>query len=160
MKNLGGNMEIKKLQLGLAGSILLILGTLVPIISLPIVGSQNYFQNGQGDGVLVLLCGLAGLILVGTKKYQFLVALGAISAAVTTFTLVAILIKIAEVKSEMEASLEGNPFAGLATGLLNSVQVEWGWIVLYLGSAALIAAGLSHRREQKAQPQSSTEETA
>jgi hypothetical protein len=141
-------MEIKKTQIGFTGALLLILGTLVPIVTIPIAGSQNYFQNGTGDGVFIVALALLAIVLIVTKKFQALIAVGIASAALTSFTLVSILIRISEAKSELEASLEGNPFAGLATGLMNSVQIEWGWLVLYLGAAALVASGIMARKEK------------
>lgn len=142
-------MEIKKAQFGIIGSILLMFGTLVPIVSVPIAGSQNYFQNGNGVGVIVIVLGLVGIAFVVAKRFQALIPLGIASAALTTFTLVNVLIRISDAKSQLEASLEGNPFAGLAAGIMNSVQVEWGWLVLYLGAAALITSGVLARRESQ-----------
>ena len=40
---------------GILGSILLFIGVFAPIISVPIVGNVNYFQNGKGDGVIVTI---------------------------------------------------------------------------------------------------------
>ena len=142
-------MEIKKAQLGIIGSILLMFGTLVPIVSVPIAGSQNYFQNGNGGGLIVIALGLAGIAFVVAKKFQALIPLGIATAALTTFTLVSVLKRISDAKSQLEASLEGNPFAGLAAGIMNSVQIEWGWLVLYLGAAALISSGVMARRESQ-----------
>ena len=51
----------RKQKLGLAGSVVLFIGVFIPIVTLPIVGSMNYFHNGQGDGVLVLFLALIPL---------------------------------------------------------------------------------------------------
>ena len=143
-------MQIQKTQIGITGALLLILGTLVPIVTIPIAGSQNYFQNGTGGGVFIAGLALLAIVLILAKKFQALIAVGLASAVLTSFTLVNILIRISEAKSELEASLEGNPFAGLATGLMNSIQIEWGWLVLYLGAAALVVSGIMARKEKTA----------
>ncbi|MBI9082217.1 MAG: hypothetical protein JEZ11_01385 [Desulfobacterales bacterium] len=41
--------------LGLIGSIILFVGVFTPIFSVPIMGNMNYFQNGKGDGTIVLV---------------------------------------------------------------------------------------------------------
>ena len=45
--------------LGILGSATLFIGVFMPIVRLPIVGEMNYFANGRGDGVLILV--LAGV---------------------------------------------------------------------------------------------------
>ncbi|MGB8989707.1 MAG: hypothetical protein WCC37_24130, partial [Candidatus Sulfotelmatobacter sp.] len=38
--------------LAILGALLLFVGVFLPIVSMPIVGSLNYFHNGQGDGTI------------------------------------------------------------------------------------------------------------
>jgi hypothetical protein len=40
----------------------------------------------------------------------------------------------------MATELAGNPFAGLATGMVESVQLQWGWALLVAGAGAREAA--------------------
>ena len=42
------------------------IGVFLPLLSMPIVGSINYFQNGRGDGVIVLV--LAAILLCSSKR--------------------------------------------------------------------------------------------
>jgi hypothetical protein len=42
-------------NLALLGAGLTIFGVFCPIVSVPFLGAQNYFQNGEGDGTVVLL---------------------------------------------------------------------------------------------------------
>ena len=42
-----------KMILGLAGAAVLFIGVFVPLVSVPIVGSVNYIQNGRGDGWII-----------------------------------------------------------------------------------------------------------
>jgi hypothetical protein len=48
--------------IGFLGSALLFLGVFLPIVKLPIVGDLNYFANGRGDGVLVLVLAVISLL--------------------------------------------------------------------------------------------------
>lgn len=65
---------------------------------------------------------------------------GAISAVLILITLTRLLQVVNEAKASMEAELAGNPFAGLAEGLLNTVQLQWGWVFLLVGSVLVISA--------------------
>lgn len=51
--------------LALIGAALLFVGAFMPIISVPIMGSMNYFQNGKGDGVVIVLLAVATAIFAG-----------------------------------------------------------------------------------------------
>lgn len=124
------------------GSILLFIGVFTPIISLPIVGSVNYFQNGKGDGVIVLIFSIVSIILTVIKKYRGLLLAGVGSLAMMLFTFVNFQIRLSEMKDEMETKLAGNPFRGIADVAMQSIQIEWGWAVLIIGAVFLIVAGV------------------
>lgn len=126
--------------LGFSGSAVLALGTFMPIVNMPIVGSVNYFNNGQGDGVFILLLAVAAAVLTGIGKIKFLWIPGALSSVLLVVTLAKFIQVISDAKSQLSDSLEGNPFAGLATGLMNSIQLQWGWMFLFLGAISLIVA--------------------
>ena len=132
-------MNMKQL-LGIMGSIVLFIGVFTPIVSLPIVGSMNYFQNGKGDGIIVLVLAIVSFVLVLIKNYKGLWFTGIGSLAVMIFTFIVFKSKMSEVKSNMELSLAGNPFRGLADMAMQSVQLQWGWAVLIVGSGLVIAS--------------------
>jgi hypothetical protein len=126
--------------LGLTGSLVLALGVFMPILSVPIVGSVNYFRNGEGDGTLVLVLALVSLLLTLRYRYEWLLTTGLTSLAMLVFTFVNLRIKISGMNADIESQLAGNPFRGLADIAIQSVQIQWGWIVLVIGSALLVAA--------------------
>ena len=139
--------------LGLLGSSFLAIGVFVPIVRLPIIGTVNYFRNGEGDGVIVLILAVVSLILVTKRMYRWLWLTSAASIGVLGFTLVNLISKISEVKEEMNkqmAELGDNPFRGLAEGLadaaMGTVQIEWGWVVLASGVAlVMLCAGMKDK---------------
>ena len=127
-------------RLGLIGSIILFVGVFTPIVSVPIVGTLNYFRNGQGDGVIVLILAAISLVLVLTQRYRGLWITGAGSIAVCLFTLIEFQSRMSQIKTDMESELAGNPFRGLADIAVQSVQLEWGWALLFGGAVLVIAA--------------------
>ncbi|OGM59103.1 hypothetical protein A3A75_05595 [Candidatus Woesebacteria bacterium RIFCSPLOWO2_01_FULL_39_10] len=143
----------KKQLLGLIGSLVLIIGVFTPIVSLPFVGSMNYFNNGNGDGTIVLILAIASLVVVFLKKYKFLWITGLASLGMMLFTFINFQGKMASVKSEMQSGLEGNPFAGLGELALQSVQLQWGWIILVIGAVLLIvSAAIKEDTEKQETP--------
>lgn len=139
----------KKQILGLAGSVLLIIGVFTPIVSLPFIGSMNYFRNGQGDGTIVLGIAVVSLILVLLKKYKVLWLPGFASLGIMLFTFIRLQTGMARIKSDMQTQLKGNPFAGLGEIAMQSVQVQWGWIVLVIGACFLIASATVQDQEEE-----------
>jgi len=130
----------KKQLLGIIGSTVLFVGVFTPLVSLPIVGNMNYFQNGQGDGAFVLILAVISLVLALTKRYRWLWATGLLSLALMAYTFVTVQTRLSEAQAKMKSELEGNPFAGIADVAMQSVQLQWGWAVLVVGAALIIAA--------------------
>ena len=136
--------------LGYIASAALALGTLFPLVSVPIVGTLNYLSSmpetlggtGFADGVFILAFAALGVVFVGLNKYKLLLipAIGAL--ALTAFTFVGLAVKINDMKAQLETSLAGNTFAGLATGLLSTLRLEWGWVVLFAAGVLLLLVAL------------------
>jgi hypothetical protein len=132
---------------GLGGAALLFVGAFMPIVSLPIVGNVNYFNNGQGDGVVLIGLALISALLVLLRRYRWLLVTSVLSLGVLGYTFITLSGRIAEMKTGLEAQLQGNPFAGLAQVAMQSVQMQWGWAVLVLGGVLLLASwGMSEAR--------------
>jgi hypothetical protein len=134
-------MDIKQL-LGILGSLFLYIGVFSPIVYIPIVGDQNYFQNGKGDGVILLVISTVSLILTLTRVYKGLWLTGLGSFAVLIFTFVKFQLKMSELTTQMDKDLAGNPFRGLADIAVHSIQLQWGWGILLSGVVLLISAAL------------------
>ena len=108
------------------GVFLLALGVFTPIIKLPLVGSMNYFRNGQGDGVLVLLLALGSIPFVITKRYKFLWISGLLSLAMIAVTFGRLAWGISQLNNAITSELSGGMFDGLFDVLVESIQLEWG----------------------------------
>ncbi len=129
--------------LGLVGAAVLFVGVFTPIVSLPIVGSMNYFQNGHGDGVLILAFALLALLFVVRRAFRLLCIPGFGSLAVLAITFINLQNKLAEAKGSMARDLADNPFRGLAEAMVGTVQLQWGWAVLVVGAVVLLIAAFS-----------------
>lgn len=135
--------------LGFSGVICLALGVFTPVMSLPFVGSINYLNNGKGDGVYILLLAIASLVLILTNKLKFLWVTALPSIILMLITIIGFQIKMESMKTEMQARLSGNPFAGLANLAVQNVQLQWGWVVLFTGAILLIVASAEKEKTKE-----------
>lgn len=132
-------MNTKQL-LGLIGSIVLFVGVFTPILRIPLMGNINYFRNGEGDGTIVLILALISLVLALIKKYEGLWFTGIGSLGIILFTFVNLLSKISQAKEGMESESVDSPFFDLADIVMQSIQLQWGWPLLIIGCALIIAS--------------------
>jgi hypothetical protein len=137
----------KRQLFGILGSLALVIGVFSPFISVPIMGALNYFQNGKGDGVIVLVLAVISLVTALSKRYRWLWLGGIGTLAMLAFSFVNFRLRMSQARSEMVQDLEGNPFAGLAELAMESIQMQWGWAILLAGAILLlIGAGLKEAR--------------
>ena len=134
------NTVSTKQLLGVIGSILLFVGVFSPLVSMPIVGSMNYFHNGEGDGVFVLVLSAISFVLVLTRRYKGLWFTGFASLGFMLFTFFNFHSHMSHAKADLESKLAGNPFRGFADVAVQSVQLQWGWALLITGAALIIAS--------------------
>lgn len=136
-------------NLALVGATLLIIGAFCPLVRFPIVGDINYFHNGMGDGVLIVILAVAtaGIALADRVKWASITGGAALLVMIMSF--LGFHTKITELKNNLEIELADNPFKEFADVAINSVQMQWGWAVLLLGAMLTIYAGWSAARAPK-----------
>lgn len=133
-------MEITKQQLiGLLGALILLIGVFLPVLSVPILGSISLLNNGKSDGIIILGLAIASAVLIFMDKIKLLWATGGISAALLIYDFYIVSSKISQTKAELREKLQGNPFGGFADAMMSSVQLQFGWAVLFLGCIILLA---------------------
>lgn len=134
-----------RLLLGVVGSVLLFVGIFMPLVSVPILGNMNYFQNGNGDGVVIIILAGVSLFLALTERFKGLLITGILSLAMMAFTFFGFQWKMSQARAEMGKS--DNLFKGLGEKMLETVQLQWGWAILIVGAGMMIAAALIKSRQ-------------
>ena len=135
-----------KLLLGVLGSSILFIGVFMPIISIPVVGGRNYFQNGRGDGAIVLLLAVLSLGLVISKRYKALWGTGLASLSVMSFSFFNVWSIMSQDSTELKSKFMADPFEGLAELAMQSAQLEWGWAVLMIGVVSVLTSAFFKER--------------
>jgi hypothetical protein len=86
--------------------------------------------------------------------YSFVLVTGGASLLVSLFTLVTLMVRINQLQSVRE-SMKDNMFGGIAEGMIQSVQIQWGWALLTGGSVGLLFAAWRSISKQRASEVSS-----
>ncbi|OYX16792.1 MAG: hypothetical protein B7Z07_01950 [Sphingomonadales bacterium 32-67-7] len=125
------------------------LGLFFPIVSLPVVGGVSLigdFTNLPGLAML-MLAGLAAYLVAKDRLNEVIWPAGAF-ALMLAYRFIRLQLSIAEARALMEESLAGNPFADLARAAASGIQLQWGWLVLALGTGALIYISIRARKTE------------
>ena len=144
--------RVGRMLLAILAVLLLLLGTFTPIVSFPFVGDVDFFRAGYADGyVLLILTALSlALAVTGRWKQVLVPALG--SLAVVLWTFLGVQDTVADARSGSAAALAGNPHEGLAASVIQSIQWEWGWLLLFAGSGLLVYSAARKDRPEPEYP--------
>lgn len=134
--------------LGIVGSLILVLGVFSPLLSMPVMGTLNYFQNGKGDGVIVLILAVVSLLLSVSRRYRGLWFTGLASGGLLAFTFINFQMRFHKMETEMKTKLADNPFGGVASLVTEAVQMQWGWAVLIVGILLILVAAAFKPQKQ------------
>lgn len=134
-------ISISKQQLiALFGAILLLIGAFLPVLSAPIVGSVSLFNNGKSDGMIIAGLAVIAIVLAALNYMKAIRIVAVISLVIVIVDFYSVYSRINKMKEEVTSKLGDNPFQGLATTMLDSVQLQYGWVVLFLGCAVLLVS--------------------
>ncbi len=132
---------MKKLQL--IGLFLLVAGSFLPLVHIPIVGNWNYWKVDHTLAAMVWGFSLLTLVFILIEKRKWVKIMAFIMILLFVFTIVAVKLKSLDYFSFLPFKSWQSTFAGI-------VKLSWGWFIEFLGVAIiLIAAGKS-----KIEPQS------
>jgi len=130
-----------KNYLGLSGSFLVLAGTLLPLIHIPVIGNWNYFDLHTGLATIVLFVAALGLFASISGRNGLLKTAGWMEVVLVLLTLSAVYFKVND-------SFSFIPIKSLTRVAVGMVHYKWlGWALLFLGSVIMIAAsGLKKKR--------------
>jgi hypothetical protein len=142
------------IMLGLGGAAALLLGFFCPIMRLPIIGSMSYLsfigllvREGAVSEMtisafLVLAAVGVAVITAAIKQPPLFWIPGIGGACATLLTVGKYLWMQGEMAQRMKKDLDGNPFAGLAKAMVQSVSLDFGIGVIVIGAGLFIAAAV------------------
>lgn len=128
-------------NIAFAGAALLVFGLFAPIVTMPIIGTINLFSSGGNPTALALLVlSLVGAGLAAKERDTEVLWVGAAACGTVIYSFGRLQYGMAQMRESLN-DLADNPFGGLAAGALQTVQIQWGWVVLAAGAGLLLYAG-------------------
>lgn len=136
---------MKNRDLAFIGIALTILGTFCPLITVPFLGSVNFYSNGglaSIDGLLLL--GFSAWVAADLFKENYL-SIKWKSFFIIGDILVGIFLtymNVQKIKNEYKSEMAGNPFSEFGEALISPAGLSWGWAIMLIGAGILLFASL------------------
>ncbi len=135
--------------LGLVGTCLVALGTFLPFVQVPITGNLNYFNNAQGDGLIILACAALAAIGFAFKRFRIALLPAFIAGALLVIDVGLTLSRIQRYKEDLRSALADNPYASLATGLSETIQLSIGPFIIGVGLILVFVAAFRGKQANR-----------
>lgn len=135
--------QVTSKNLVLIGLGLLAIGLFVPIFAAPIVGQVNLLSNGYMVVAMAVIALMGVTVFLATRDE---LAGSTWTGAALAGVMVYVIARFEYVATKVRSELAGNPFGGLAQAAFSTVRLEWGWLVLGAGAAAIIYGGIKAHR--------------
>jgi hypothetical protein len=118
---------------GMLGIAILVVGVFLPTARFSPTSELNYFNNGQGDGVAMLVLALLALCFVFLPRgRRVLIAIGVLALVLIEIDFM----RAIPILTDLKQSLADNPYADVG-----SITLMYGWAVLVVGAGLLVVAG-------------------
>jgi len=126
----GGGSETIKLDiaqaLGIAGIVLTILGIFSPVMTMPVVGTLNYFRNGTAEAIILIILTVFSVFFLLKKHYSWLYGSSVWALFLVSGTFLYYQSVFSDMKASVDRELSGNPFRGLADLAMAGTGLSWG----------------------------------
>lgn len=134
-------MHVK--EIGIVSSLIIAGGVFAPLIKIPF-GSVNYFSSSDTtvEAIIFLALSGIGIFLFWRESYKKAKILGVIVGIISIVNFFLTLQNVNKMKAKALGELAGNPFAEIATGIINNgVGLSWGWAIFVIGTIGIMYAG-------------------
>lgn len=120
------------------GSLLLLVAPFAPFISAPIFGRITLFQQGKGDGVVLMAVALIAGIFSVFGRYGFLWVSGALGLFEIGNLFYFFYRRLPEATENYRSQTKDSVFGSIGNMTLSGVDPDWGVMVLLLGTLVTI----------------------
>lgn len=131
-------------SLAFIGGALLFVGVFVPLFSVPIMGTINYFGSGRSEAAIILGLAAVTMFLAAAGRTRFVLFTGLASLSTLAFTFIRYRSRMSEMRAKVDAQIgPDNPLRAVAEAAAGTIQIQWGWAVLILGAVTVTSAGFA-----------------
>jgi hypothetical protein len=152
-------LEDRRRTFAVTGILLLVIGVFLPVFEITLFGQSttiDYFRDGDGDGLFVLILAAVAAFLLYIKLFHWLRYAGIGAIIIMVITLFDYFNNKSQIREEYSSD-DSNFFSQVMSQMAdNSVTLEWGWIILFVGASMLIYASYLTPTAQESPPQIET----
>lgn len=120
---------MKNIQL--IGVILVVVGSFLPLVHIPIIGNWNFWKVDQRLAIMCYLLAAMALGGIATNKTRFVKIIGVLLLFLFLFTVLA-------TKYQAFNYFSFLPFKSWTEALAGTVKLKWGWAVEFLGAIMML----------------------
>ncbi|WP_144281690.1 hypothetical protein [Chryseobacterium echinoideorum] len=115
------------------GLVLVIVGSFLPLVHIPVIGSWNYWQVDHYLAITCWVLSLLALFGIINNNQKFVRIIAVLLIALFVFTIFA-------TKYQAFSYFSFLPFKSWTETLAATVKLKWGWIVEFAGAFTLFFA--------------------
>ena len=115
----------------LIGVLLVVAGSFLPLVKVPIIGIWNYYQIEPTLAIIVYLVSAISIFALLGQKFGFVRLMGVLLLIVFLFTIAAIKYKSLRFFSFL-------PFDSWMNFAAELIHLKWGWIVEFVGASLML----------------------
>ena len=109
-------------NLAFLGAAALAAGLFAPIVTMPIVGNINLFNNGTNlIGIDLLVVAAIAAVLAAKDRLHDVIWPGIAASGILLYEFGSLQIRLSHLRDSIAKDLQGNPFAGLAQGAVSAI---------------------------------------
>lgn len=123
--------KMKNIQL--IGLILVVVGSFLPLVHVPIIGNWNFWKLDQRLAIMCYLLASMALGGIATNNTRFVKIIGTLFIVLFSFTILA-------TKYQAFSYFSFLPFKSWTETLASTVKLKWGWAVEFLGAIIMLFA--------------------
>lgn len=131
---------MKNLQL--IGLFLVVAGSFLPLVRIPIIGNWNYWKVDNTLATILWGFSLLTLVFILIDKTKFVRIIAFLMILLFVFTIVAIKLKSLDYFSFLPFKSWQSTFAGI-------VKLSWGWFIEFLGVALILISSIKNIESQR-----------
>ena len=129
---------MKNLQL--IGLFLVVAGSFLPLVHIPVVGNWNYWKVDNTLAIVLWGFSLLALIFNLIDKNKFVKTMAFLMILLFVFTIIAVKLKSLDYFSFLPFKSWQSTFAGI-------VKLSWGWFIEFLGAVMILIASKRNKIE-------------
>jgi len=126
--------ELLLQALAVFGSSLFVIAPFAPYVSAPILGRITLFQQGQADGVILIILGIGGIIFSILGRYEILWVTGAAGVVEMMAMLNFFYRRLPDLVDNYRRQTKDSIFGTLGEATFLNITPDWGAMVLLLGT--------------------------